>query len=253
MTKFGSAVGVRESIKQSLKGPVRRLVRAGGLELVAASKDPQRELTGLMARLGVETLIDVGANQGQYAEHARAAGFKGHIVSFEPGRTAFERLATVSGADHMWEAYRVALGETPGELVLNISANSVSSSLLTMGERHITSAPASVVVSEERVRVARLDAELTDMQGPAMLKVDTQGYELPVLKGSHALLDRVVIVQAELSLVELYEGQASYLEVLGYLETLGFVPWALVPGFADPATGQTLQVDVVAHRASRRA
>ena len=67
-----------------------------------------------------------------------------------------------------------------------------------------------------------------------MLKIDTQGFELPVLRGAEGILQHVELIQAELSLVELYEGQAGYLELLNHLAEIGFMPWMFLPGFTDP-------------------
>lgn len=238
----------RQRVKAAIKSPVRGVLRRGGYELIPAERDFQRDLVALMDRLRIVSLVDVGANQGQYAEHARAAGYQGKIISFEPGGAAYGLLRKHSASDDMWEARQLALGDAAGHLDLNVSINSVSSSLLTVTDAHTGAAPASAVAERESVRVARLDEEMPDLAGPAMLKIDTQGYELHVLRGATEVLDRIDIVQAELSLVELYEGQPTYLDVLRFLEDSGFAPYAFIPGFTDPLTGAHLQVDVVASR-----
>ncbi len=76
-----------------------------------------------------------------------------------------------------------------------------------------------------------------------MLKIDTQGYEWQVLDGAVATLPRITAVLIEMSLVPLYEGQHLWLEIIARLEAMGFKTWSLQPGFVDPSTGRTLQVD----------
>lgn len=241
-----------QAVKQSVKAPLRRLIRHLGYEITGRGRDQQAVITALIRDLRVATLLDIGANQGQYAEHARANGFLGRMISFEPGSEAFRRLESAARRDPQWEARRVALGAERSELTLHISANSVSSSFLEIGSRHVEAAPSSATVGGETVRVERLDVECADVSGPLMMKIDTQGYELPVLEGAEGILDRVQLIQAELSLVELYPGQASYLEVLTFLEDRDFTPCFLLPGFSDPDSGQMLQVDVVARRCHDR-
>jgi hypothetical protein len=80
------------------------------------------------------------------------------------------------------------------------------------------------------------------------LKIDTQGYELPVLEGATRTLKRCVGVQAEMSLLPLYQGQVLFREIIGWLEQREFELWSLLPGFSDPATGRLLQVDGVFFR-----
>ena len=76
-----------------------------------------------------------------------------------------------------------------------------------------------------------------------MLKIDTQGYELHVLKGASGLLHRVVAMQLELSLVPLYEGAPTFSEMLSYMQSIGFEIFNIVPVFKDNRTGRVLQVD----------
>ncbi len=79
------------------------------------------------------------------------------------------------------------------------------------------------------------------------LKLDTQGYEQKVFRGASTFLANrdVPIVHTEMSLVELYEGQATFLDQLAFLKSLGFVLFHVQPGFTDRTTGQTLQLDAI--------
>lgn len=241
-----------QRLKQHLKRPIRRLVRIVGYELVARSEDESADIFAHLLRAGVSLVLDVGANQGQYAERLRAAGYTGDIVSFEPGTQAFKLLQKAAAADPRWSVRRAAVGSEEGSLVLNVSANSVSSSLLGVNQLHLEAAASSEVIRTEQVEVIDLASLYVESDDRAiLLKIDTQGFELPVLEGLGALADRVQLVQVELSLVELYLGQASYLQVLLKLEQLGFEPVGVLPGFAHPETRDLLQMDVLARRRRR--
>lgn len=233
----------------SLLHAARRLARRFGLEV--HRYDPvhshQARSMSLMCLHRVDGVFDVGANDGGYAGELRAAGFAGAILSFEPLAAAHASLARRAKDDPHWHVMpRCALGAQPGEASMHVAGNSVSSSLLPMLDAHRRAAPDSAEVGTEQVDVCRLD----DMAWPAgvdarrwLLKVDTQGHELPVLQGATRTLDRCVGVQLELSLLPLYEGQALYLELIAWLEARGFDLWDVLPGFVDPAQGRMLQMD----------
>lgn len=203
--------------------------------------------------LGIDMVLDVGANEGQFVGWMRDRGFSGGIVSFEPQRAVFERCASRWSKDPMWKGIHTALGEASAEITMNVAGNSVSSSLLPMLESHVDALPESAIVATETVSVARLDeAVLPYLAGAksVFLKIDTQGYERPVLRGASAVLGRVNFIELEMSLVPLYEGQVLMPDMMKEVEALGFTPVALENGFADPAAGRVLQVDGLFVRSS---
>lgn len=201
----------------------------------------------LIAHHRVDYVIDVGANDGGHGQELREGGYRGPILSFEPLAHAHAALVRRAAGDPVWHvAPRCALGEREGEVTIHVAGNSVSSSLLPMLDRHVQSAPQSATVAEELVPMVMLDAVtgfgLKDAKR-ALLKVDTQGYELPVLKGAIRTLQQCQGVRLEMSIVPLYEGQSLYREVIDHLDRLGFDLWALLPGFVDPGSGRLLQMD----------
>ena len=223
---------------------VKAAGRRAGVELLrfnpTNSLDAARPI--VVRDRAIDLVLDVGANQGQWARELRAEGYRGALVSFEPFAGAFERLRATAEGDRAWETRRLALGDTNGEVSLYVAANEgASSSLLRMTEAHVDAAPYAGVVNEERVPLARLD----DVQLPAgeqlFLKLDVQGGEGAVLDGAPETLERVRVLECELSLVELYEGQALLGEQR--LDDAGFELWGLQPSFADWQSGRLLQVD----------
>jgi hypothetical protein len=144
-----------------------------------------------------------------------------------------------------------ALGAATTVESLNISARATSSSILEMEPRHTIAAPDSHYVATETVHVARLDDLYPEIHlpgGPLLLKIDVQGYEVPVLDGATETLDRVAVLEAELSFVELYRGQALFPEVLKRLQRQGFVLTSFESVLADPDTAELLQLNGLFHR-----
>ena len=206
-----------------------------------------------LAHFGIELLLDVGANTGQYAQSVRRSGYRGRIVSFEPLRSAHSQLAINAASDPLWQVHeRCAVGNAPGEIDINVSGNSVSSSIRPMLSLHKDAAPDSTYVGTERVKMISLDSVFPACRTRnevTFLKIDTQGYEREVIEGAAASLAAVKAIQLELSLVPLYEGQALWEFFFADLARRGFKVWAFMPGLADPRTGQSLQVEAIFYRA----
>lgn len=201
---------------------------------------------------GYDLVLDVGANNGQFAHELREFGYRGRIVSFEPLTAAHSRLSRAAASDLMWQvAPRGALGAAKSTTIINVSGLPASSSLLTMKRSHEDAAPGSASVGHENVNVVALDdvaSEWLEGARRVFLKIDTQGFELEVLKGAVGTLPRIEGALLELSLVELYDGQPLWTEVIEWLGQHDFELVGLNQGFMDPTTYHTLQVDGIFKR-----
>lgn len=200
----------------------------------------------ILSYYSIETVLDIGANKGQYALDLRDNGYRGKIISFEPLTSAHDYLLKISQKDPSWViGERVALGDKDDNVEINISANLDSSSILPIMDCHISAAPNSAYIGKETVSLMRLDsiAEQLNLRGNILLKVDVQGFELNVLKGAENFLKNTTVLQLELSFVELYEGQPLIEEMTTFVKALGFELHALIPVFIDESSGCLLQVD----------
>ena len=232
----------------------RRTVNRLGIDVVRHPFGSR--LRRLCAAAGIDTVLDVGANLGQYATALRIAGFDGRIVSVEPLPAPYRDLARRAAGDPRWTVRRTAVGDRAGTLTINVSANTYSSSALPMLPAHLAAAPDSGYVAAVEVPLTTVDA-LVAGHGldPArtLVKVDVQGYEDAVLTGAAATLPAVAAVQVELSLLPLYAGQPLLPATVARLAAAGLDLWALEPGFTDPGTGRMLQCDGVFLRTERAA
>lgn len=232
---------------------IKRLIRAAGFELhrITPATNPTVQLMSGLKRFGVDLVLDVGANIGQFSSELRAHGYEGDIVSFEPLSTAHRTLVAAAAGDPAWQVFsRCAIGDHEGETKINISGNSYSSSILPMMPLHSEAASNSAYVSQENVPIRRLDSlELpVERYSRPFLKIDTQGYEWKVLDGARGILPGISGVLCELSLVPLYDGQRLWMDVIERLQGEGFTLWALQRGFTDSRDGRTLQVDAIFFR-----
>lgn len=234
-------------IKEKAATAIKRTFEKLGLQI--RKRDPSRcasmNLQYLLSQFHIDCVLDVGANEGQFASEARELGYEGQIISFEPLPDAHSKLTKNAQHDKNWIIHeRCALGETPGLTEINISKNSTSSSLLPIISTHTKTAPDSTYVSKAETEIQTLDQALANSDKSAfLLKIDTQGYESNVIQGASETLERTKVLQLELSLVELYKNQKLLKEMLTQIEDKGFEPWSFFPAFANRKTGQMLQLD----------
>jgi FkbM family methyltransferase len=237
-----------------LKHIVRSAIRSLGYDLKRyqpASSD-SAQLKAMLSAHGINLVLDVGANVGQFGTMLRELGYRGRIVSFEPLSAERGQLLKAVEGDPLWEvAPQAAIGDEDGEIDIHVAANSQSSSALDMLDAHSVVAPESRYVGSERVSLRRLDdlaPGYLRQDSIAFLKIDTQGYEDRVLKGAGVTLAKSSGLQLELSLVPLYEGQRLFDELSERVKASGFELWSVSPVLVDPQTGRLLQVDATFFR-----
>jgi FkbM family methyltransferase len=181
------------------------------------------EHSGVLKRMpALRTIVDIGANRGQFALAARHFHPTARLISFEPLPSAAEIYRAVFAGDARASLVAAALGPTPGEAVIHVSGLDHSSSLLPITATQETLFPGTAEVGTDTVRVTRLAEHVSEIESPALLKVDVQGFELQALAGCEDLLDRFDLVYVEASFVELYAGQAFADDIIAWLHARGF-------------------------------
>ncbi len=194
-----------------------------------------------------ELILDIGANEGQFIKNIRDIGIDKKILAVEPINKAYLKLCKLrKNKTSLLTCVNAAIGEKNGMTNINISSNSVSSSLLEMKELHKKAEKLSQTIDNEEVRMITIDSLLEDYDQTSkniFLKLDTQGYEWQVLDGAKKSIKRIKGIMCELTLTPLYEGQYLWKDVISRLEEEGFILWALQKGFTNPNDGRTLQLD----------
>ena len=191
------------------------------------------------------TVVDIGANRGQFALAARAiSGVK--VASFEPLSDVAAIFQKVFSDDPAVKLYVAAIGEKAEKKLIHLSARDDSSSLLEIGEAQSSHFPGTHEVGTLEIEVGTLDQFLTkeEIVRPAMLKLDVQGFELQALAGCKSLIGNFDYVYCECSFVELYKGQKLAGEVVIYLGALGFS----LSGVYNPSydrDGNCIQADLL--------
>ncbi|MGH8119775.1 MAG: FkbM family methyltransferase [Gammaproteobacteria bacterium] len=234
-----------------------KIARMFGYELVRLSRMPYRDihahLLELFRRLDINCVLDVGANMGQYATGLRNAGFTGHILSFEPVRECFDALARHQ--DERWRIFNFALGAAAATLDFQVTRKNVFSSFLSPNEYAAKRFRESArVTGTEKVMVKRLDdvfSGIVPLSEPRVfLKLDTQGYDLEVLKGARKVLPFIRGLQSEISCKAIYSGMPTHIESLKFIDELGYEITDIYPLGHDKQDMCLLEFDCVFRKRS---
>lgn len=196
-----------------------RVYRRGICCGVAAGVEHER----LLRRYPCRTLVDIGANRGQFALVARRCWPTAHIYSFEPLAAPCQRFRALFGRDSQVRLIPSGIAPVRERRAIHLSRRDDSSSLLPIGAQ-AEFFPGTEEAGRVDVEVGPLGDWLTatEIEPPAFLKIDVQGYEGEVLRGCGSLLERFSYVYVEASFLELYEGQALVDEVIRFLQDAGF-------------------------------
>jgi FkbM family methyltransferase len=200
----------------------------------------------LLKALKFKTVVDIGANRGQFALVARHCFPDARIIAFEPLSGPANRFRTVLGHDARIILHQVAIGPSAGNATMHVAAADDSSSLLPISPMQQSLFSGTSEVARETIKVEPLASRIKreELETPALLKIDVQGYELPGLQGCEALLDWFSHAYVECSFVELYEGQALAAEVINFLYERGFSLCGIYNVHYGPQ-GQAIQADML--------
>jgi FkbM family methyltransferase len=199
------------------------------------------------------TIVDVGANRGQFALFSRIAFPRARIISFEPLPAAIAVFRRVfNGCDGV-VLHPVATGATKGRVEFHVASDDDSSSVLPIGSYQTKTFGTRQSAAIE-VDVERLDEILapSDIVAPALLKIDVQGYEKEVLQGCGRLIKQFDVVYVEASFVELYSNQVLVDELLNLLADAGFGLRGVFNQVQD-MKGVPIQADFIFRRMPHRA
>jgi FkbM family methyltransferase len=221
---------------------LQRTIHRAGVDIRPTRQN--RDVVDFLENRQIDTVLDVGANTGQFAASLRSLGYKNRIISFEPIKSVFETLVRRAGKDGRWGAHNFALGATSGEAVINVSDYSVFSSMLPTTSAVTEFSASAAVTHKETIEVRTLDETVAEMSGRIFLKIDTQGYERQVLEGGRNVLSRFKGILMELPIVQFYEGNWQFHEAVEFMASVGFIPAQIHPvNYHSKDTVSLVEVD----------
>lgn len=227
-------------ISSVVKKAVSKFSNAMGYEIIPQWKFDRNAqacfLAQLFALLKIDCVLDVGANAGQYRDFLRKhVGYKGNIVSFEPMPESVKLLKERARHDAKWLIEGYALGAVAARKSFNIMHSNEFSSFLEPNHTRIHRFNnLNRIQSTVEVDVRTLESVLPEIEGrfkpySLYLKMDTQGYDLEVVKGAGESIRKFNALQTEASVKPIYQGMPDFVEVIRGLQALGFEVSGIFP------------------------
>lgn len=215
------------SVIERGSGVAQTVLSEGGPAGLRASRSVAalRLVEGLNAAgIDPRTILDVGANVGQFSKAALGRWPCVRVVAFEPQLTAAEALKKGLPMRQGHLVYPVAVGGEDGETIFYPHRYDRSSSVLPISESARRRFSWAAELAPVRVPVYKLDTLLRteELVRPIVLKIDVQGYEQEVLRGATSTLSAVDAVVIEQSFEPFYEGQPPYGAIDIELRRAGF-------------------------------
>jgi FkbM family methyltransferase len=220
-------------MKFNFKRIAKNIISKIGYEIIPNWQMKDRELAthlrDLFKALKIRCVLDVGANRGQYRDFLRYhLGYKGLILSFEPIPSLAKYLETKSANDPNWIIFPFALGSSDATLPINIMATDQFSSFLTPDHTLVPDyITRNKIEHQVMVNVHQVDTLMNDLTKNypienIYLKLDTQGFDLEVIKGAKKTLHRVMALQSEVSVLKIYDGMPNLITSIQFLNEEGF-------------------------------
>lgn len=228
----------------------KSVFRAAGLSVRPLRQDGRHTLLGLAQR-PVSVIVDVGANEGQFAGEMLQRFPAARVWCVEPLPGPFAVLARwAAGTGGRVEVVQCALGESAGTMRMHVHLDhTASSSLLEASEVCEDLYPETRRQDVVEVPIRRLDDLRLWERWPAdggdrILKLDVQGYEDRVLAGGGETLRHVHHVILEVSIDSLYRGQAGFPALVATLARAGFAYRGNIEQVAAP-DGHVVYIDAL--------
>ena len=174
----------------------------------------------LVKQYGVKVtgVIHVGGHIGQEMETYKKNNVTNLIV-FEPQKVPFQKLSAVVesvGFDNV-TLINKALGNSCETVEMTCNDDGLCSSILN--PKHVLEHyPHIIFDRKETVEMVTMDSVIPENHDFNFLNMDTQGYELEVLKGARKTLEKIDCVYTEVNNTEVYENNALIEEIDEFLK-----------------------------------
>jgi FkbM family methyltransferase len=198
-----------------------------GLDVIRISNNPRHSLLGLK-NMPIRTIIDVGANTGQFGRFVSTFFPDASLYCFEPLPEPFKKLSQwAENQNGRVKVFNLAMGEFENDInMFYHSKHSPSSSFLKTTPISETLYPFIRNQVEIPVKLTTLDKFVDNLRDSLipdiLIKVDVQGYEDRVIQGGAETLHKAKACILEVALDELYDRQATFKDILILLSGLGF-------------------------------
>jgi len=220
---------------KKIKKTIKLIFNLLGLEIMKWSPNLALDLLvkDLIQRHEIDLILDVGANNGQFGLMLREIGYKGKIISFEPTKSAYEKLLLTSENDSNWRCINSAAGMKAEKKEINVYSSSLFSSFYKPScygadtfEKELGKFTTEIV---DVVTLNDFLNALRDGHKNIFLKMDTQGHDVSVFKGANLHYKKIKLLLSEISISQIYNGMPSYRDALAEFENHNYFLAGLFP------------------------
>ena len=179
----------------------------------------------LINNLRVATIIDVGANAGQWLKAVNPSNLIGTVWCFEPLEIPYKELEKSAKSYPNVKVFKLAFSDFAGPVKMFVASNGGASSSINVPTEHLKLHSTIEFSKRETVNVSTIDEFFSKHKLflPVYLKIDTQGHEWNVIKGGIKTLKNVAVVELESSITAQYQGEKAHHDLMNELIKLGFV------------------------------
>ena len=233
-----------------LKEKINNLFRKFGYQLIKVPYSDRKIRSGhykWLQDLGIKTVFDIGANEGQFIDIILRLIPQVQVYSFEPLKELFLKLSKKFNGNKNVKLFNLAIGNKNSLVNFYSNEFSPSSSFLEISDLHIDAFPHTKNVNTIEVEMKTLDEMMSQCESKekVLLKIDVQGYELLVLEGAERFICDVDIIIVESSYYELYKDQPLFEKIYQFLNIRGFKYFGNLEQIYDERDGKILQSDSI--------
>jgi FkbM family methyltransferase len=236
---------VETSIVNLVKRIIKTSFRLCGLNIQRIN--PADNNYAWLLKYNIETVLDIGANTGQFAQMINRILPAATIFSFEPIKQCYINLVENMKGVPRFLAFDYGLGDTDDTLEMHVNDFTPSSSLLPMANLHIQAYPFTAKAHAERVKIRQLDTVARELgfDGNLLIKIDVQGYDDKVIRGGQSTISRAKVLIVETSFQSLYVGQPLFEDIYNMLSSMDFKYMGNLSQMKSPIDGSILQADSI--------
>lgn len=201
---------------------IKKTINFFGLDIKRYVKRPKP--LDFIKHFEIQTILDIGANTGQFAKEARLVTKDAQIYSFEPLPQCYADVNKLFDGDNKFKSFNFALGDLEEEKTIHQNEYTPSSSILDLGNVHKQKFPYATKTFDLKIKIKKLDEiyKTLRIEPNLLVKIDVQGYEDKVINGGMETLSSAKAILIENSFIELYSGQPTFDKIYRKLNELGF-------------------------------
>jgi len=180
----------------------------------------------------LETVVDVGANEGLWSRAVLALARPQRVVAVEPSPDILPLLRKAIGSSNSVSIVGAAVGSSIGEVQFNVTSHTHSASLLPPRSDVMNAfyGGGYDITSQVVVPLTTIDEIMRGTDAVSLLKLDVQGAERAAIEGARETLGRTRWLLIETNFRSHYVGDMLFPELHALLTELGF----RLTGMAEP-------------------